>query len=431
MNPLRITAGWLGLSLCLAAGEVRGQENDLLVGAAKIDITPTLPTTLSGYASRTNLSKGVHDPLSARAIAFACSNQRLVLVSTDLIGFYGNAAEPLRQAILEACQLKPDQLMLAAIHTHSAPTPVFDRAKGHPNNFEYSQFLSRRLVQLVREALAGLAPASLGTGSGSSPVGVNRRERVAENGGLKIILGRNPAAATDREVQVVQIRPLKGGQPLALLFAYATHSTSLGPANYQISGDVHGLAEQFVEGYIGGGLIAPAFAGASGNIDPWFRILPGLKTTNGWIPEPVLMGTMLGEEVVHVSEKVRLWNRGGPVASLVKTVNLPGKVKLGDPPGTNPPGIPLTLSAARVGSLGLVGIGGELFNELGLAIKKGSPFPMTLVITHCNGAAGYLPAQEACAEGGYEVQSSPFAPGAGETAAQEAIALLKTLSSMN
>ena len=42
--------------------------------------------------------------------------------------------------------------------------------------------------------------------------------------------------------------------------------------------------------------------------------------------------------------------------------------------------------------------------ELGLAIKKGSPFPVTFVVTNCNGTAGYLPTARQHAEGGYEVE---------------------------
>src|SRR3569833_1760018 len=91
----------------------------------------------------------------------------------------------------------------------------------------------------------------------------------------------------------------------AALFAYATHSTSLGPRNYMISGDVHGLAEQFVEAQLGANVVAAGFAGASGNIVLWFRVQPGFRSASGWVPEAVLLGTFLGEEVVHVLEPMQ------------------------------------------------------------------------------------------------------------------------------
>jgi len=74
-----------------------------------------------------------------------------------------------------------------------------------------------------------------------------------------------------------------------------------------------------------------------------------------------------------------------------------------------------------------VGLGGEVFNELGTAIKAASPFRPTFILTHCNGAAGYVPTRSSYPEGGYEVQSSSFAPGAGEALVDEAVRLLKDL----
>src|SRR5437588_7540581 len=48
----------------------------LRAGAARIDITPSQPVTLAGYESRKELSRGVHDPLSARALALEQEGQK-------------------------------------------------------------------------------------------------------------------------------------------------------------------------------------------------------------------------------------------------------------------------------------------------------------------------------------------------------------------
>lgn len=398
-----------------------GQNGGLRAGVAKVDITPTQPCLMSGYAGRTNLSTGVHDPLSARAVAFEHGGKRLVLVSSDIIGYYRGMAEHMRGAILDACKLKPEELVLTAIHTHAAPTPSLEPEKTHPNNAEYTKRLRAQLIKVVRESLAGLKPARVGVGIGASPVGINRREAVTDKKGQKQIrLGRNPGGSTDKDVQVLQIREPAGEKPLAVLFAYATHGTSLGTRNLVIGGDVLGLAAQFVEKHLGDGMIAPVFAGASGDIDPWFRVLPEIKTGNGWIPEPVLLGTMLGEEVVHTSNKILDFNQDGPVNSIIKTIELPAK--------TNQTAtVPMTISVARVGSVAFVGLGGEVFHKIGRAIKKASPFPHTFIITHCNGGAGYLVVKEAYAEGGYEVKTTHFAPEAADIVIKEVVALLNQL----
>ena len=41
-------------------------------GVARVDTTPTAPVRMSGYASRTGLSKGVAHPLFAKALAYLC-----------------------------------------------------------------------------------------------------------------------------------------------------------------------------------------------------------------------------------------------------------------------------------------------------------------------------------------------------------------------
>jgi neutral ceramidase len=415
-------------ALLLSAGPSFAQDDPLCAGTARIEITPTQPVMLAGYESRKELSRGVHDPLSARAVAFAQGSNHLVLVSIDNLGFYNSTADPLRKAVLEACGLRPSELFLCAIHTHSAPTLTLNTEKGHPNNVEYSKWLQGKLVEVVRTALERLAPVKMGVGSGSSPVGANRREVVQDDAGSrKIVLGRNPAVPTDREVQVLKLTRTDRDEPAGVLFAYSTHSTSLGPGNYLVSGDVHGLAEQFIEKYLGAAVVAPGFAGASGNIDPWFRVVPGFNTTNGWIPEPVLLGTMLGEEVAQVQSRIQKWSTNGPVKTTIQSLDLPRQTHTDAEASAAESPASFVMTVGCVGDVAFVGLGGGGVNEIGLAIKKTSPFPHTFVFTHCNGAAGYVPTSPSYPEGGYEVQSSPFAAGADQRLAEEARRMLTEL----
>ena len=384
--------------------------------------------TLAGYDSRKDLCQGIHDPLSARAVAFEQGGKHLLLISVDLLGFYNGTAEPLRQAILGGCKLEPAELFLAAIHTHSAPTLALDTANGHSNNVAYTQVLMQQLVHAARQAIQNARPAKLQFASGSCPVGANRRQLSRdEAGNPKVILGRNPATPTDREVQVLRVSGADQGEPIGILFAYSTHSTSLGPHNYLVSGDIHGLAEQFIENYFGTNIVAPGFAGASGNIDPWYRVLPDFRTNNGSIPEPVLQGTLLGEEVARVLENAPAAEADGPIVTSFKTLLLPGKPPDETTTTTNCPPTALNLTVGRVGQIGFVGLGGEVFNEIGQAIKSASPFPHTIIITHCNGAAGYLPIRPSYLEGGYEVRSSRFAPDAADLVIHEAVRMLNAL----
>lgn len=398
----------------------------LRAGTARVAITPEKPVQMAGYASRKDLSTSVHDPLSARVLAFEVDGKRLVLVSTDVLGFYGDTAGNFREALLAEVDLDPSELFLSAIHTHSAPTLTLDKEKGHPNNVEYTEKLRRDLIQAVGQALGGMQPFDVGLGVGSCPVGSNRRElRISRSGESSIVLGRNPYGPTDREVLVMKVSG-PDGTPLAVAFDYATHATCLGPGNYAISGDVLGLAEQFVERILGGDVIAPAFAGASGDIDPWFRVLPEFNTEPGWVPEPVLLGTFLGTEVVHVYRAIGATVAPSRIATALAVLDLPAKASE-TASSESKTSAPFVVTVARLGDVAFVGLGGEVLTEIGLAIKAGSPCKHTFVITHCNGAAGYLAPAELHIEGGYEVRSSRFAPHAADIVVREAIRMLHSL----
>ncbi len=145
--------GPLATWLLVSGIAVSEERSDVLrAGTAKKDITPAKPVLLAGYASRKELSRGVHDPLSTRVVALEHQGKRLVLVSTDICGFYGGTAVKVRKAILAACGLQPSELFLAAIHTHGGPTVALGE-KVHPNNVEYTETLESQLVAGVREAL--------------------------------------------------------------------------------------------------------------------------------------------------------------------------------------------------------------------------------------------------------------------------------------
>jgi len=417
------------ITLLLTTSPVQSkQKKDILrAGTAKIDITPKKPVKMAGYAGRKALSDGVHDPLSARVVIFENNGKRLVLVSTDLIGFYNETAEPLRKAIMNEFKLKPSELFLTAIHTHAGPTLTIDKKKGHPNNLEYTESLKSKLIKVIRSAYDNVGEVRTGIGVGYSPVGANRRQLViSKDGSSAIHLGRNPYGPTDKEVLVMKVAK-PDGAVVAALFDYATHATCLGTRNLKISGDVLGLAEQFVEKILGKGIIAPAFAGASGDIDPWFRVLPSFNNEPGWIPEPVLLGTLLGEEVVHVFRGINKVSPGGKVETSFTTLNLPGKPRGEDKVKKDSPPAALNITAARVGDIAFVGIGCEVLTEIGRSIKAASPYKHTFVITHCNGAAGYLVPEHLYIEGGYEVRSSPFGPQAADMVVKEAVRMLHGL----
>ena len=69
------------------------------------------------------------------------------------------------------------------------------------------------------------------------------------------------------------------------------------------------------------------------------------------------------------------------------------------------------MQVIALGDVAWVSLPGEIFVELGLAVKKGSPFAHTLIAELANGSVGYIPNRDAYPQGNYEVVSAAVAGG--------------------
>jgi hypothetical protein len=89
--------------------------------------------------------------------------------------------------------------------------------------------------------------------------------------------------------------------------------------------------------------------------------------------------------------------------------------------------LPVHLTVITIGNdVAIVCLPGEVFVELGLAIKRGSPFRTTMVIELSNSVESiYVPHRAAYAGGSYEVTNSTVQPGSGEILVEAALKLLR------
>lgn len=93
--------------------------------------------------------------------------------------------------------------------------------------------------------------------------------------------------------------------------------------------------------------------------------------------------------------------------------------------------LPAEVNVIGIGKeLAIVALPGEVFVELGLAIKRGSPFRTTLVVELSNCIETcYVPTRAAYAGGSYEVTNSTVQAGSGEMLVEEALRLLRSAAS--
>jgi hypothetical protein len=95
-----------------------------------------------------------------------------------------------------------------------------------------------------------------------------------------------------------------------------------------------------------------------------------------------------------------------------------------------PESIRTCVQAIRIGDMAIATFPGEAFVELGLEVKKRSPFAITSCIELANDYVGYIPTRAAYDQGGYETwraRSSFLAPGAGEEMVAVTLELLEQM----
>lgn len=376
----------------------------IILGTAQVDITPAKPVLMSGYEARKTPFTGIHDPLFASALYFAGNGTSFLLITADVIGFRAEFVDALKAKISSAVGTPPENIWITAVHNHGGPAIKADEDKVPGPNEEYIGILMGKLVDLSVEASKKAMPFRMGIGKGSCRLNINRRAVFADG---STWLGRNLDGPCDHEVGVVKFED-GSGATLAVLLNWPCHGTASGQDNYQITADWPGAAARTLKDRIGKDVIVAVTAGASGDINPIYG--PGTD-----FDEIEAVGYHVGSEAARTLASIETH----PVRSLETAdaaMSLTGKKAC---PDRRPrvsyeagPDVEVRLSAVKIGDLVLCGVSGELMNEIGLEIKKKSPYSGTFVVTHCNGSSGYICTDQAFSEGGYEVQVTRLMPGA-------------------
>ena len=255
-------------------------------GVARVDTTPTGPVRLSGYAARIAPSKGVAHPLAAKALALAdATGHRAVLVTCDIIGFRRTSSDRVARRVEAEHGIPRADLAFFASHTHAGPQlvePDDPAREGLEANVQYTRELEDKLVRVIGSALTGMRPASLDYAVGRAHFALNRREPTAQ--GIK--LGKNPVGPTDEGVPILRVRDGEG-KPLAVVFGYACHNTTLRSNMLDIDPDYAGYAQDRVE-LDNPGAVALFVTGCAGDADPHpFGTLDMAKAHGGELGEAV------------------------------------------------------------------------------------------------------------------------------------------------
>lgn len=415
-------------------------------GAAASNISPWLGVSINGGFGD-HKATNIHDELHARCLVLDNGARRLGMVVVDSCMVPRQIFDDAKRMIEKETGLPASHVLMSATHTHSAPaaTPVF---QSDPDP-EYQQFLTRRIADGIRRAMANMAPAEVSWGRGNVPGQVfNRRWKMKPGTVLSDPFGNStdqvkmnpgvgdpnlvePAGPIDPEVCFISVRRTNG-QPIAVLANYSLHYCG-GVGAGVISADYYGAFADRLQQLIGADRQDPPFVaimsnGTSGNINnvnfrggqekqpPYGqmrRVADDVarevaRAANGlvfrdWVPlaatqKEIRLGVRkpAAEEIRRASNIVAAAK--GPQLRSGEEVYARETILINDYPSH----VQSILQALRIGDLGIAAIPCEVFVEIGLEIKQQSPLKPSFTISLANGYNGYLPTVDHHKLGGYE-----------------------------
>jgi Neutral/alkaline non-lysosomal ceramidase, N-terminal len=453
----------LALTLAFALPAVAAP---LTAGAALTDVTPPKGCPMAGYYSFRG-AEGTHDPLFAKALVIEKDGTRIALVSLDLITTTRGLVEETRKRIEQQTGIPGRNVMISATHSHTGPvlwdgTPRADFVAGDSAKIakEYVAELPGKIADAVKKADETRKPARISFDTGKEEgLAFNRRFHMTDgtvgwNPGKKNPKVVQPAGPTDPSVPVVFVETdEKQPKPLAAYVNFAMHLDTVGGLYY--SADYPATLSKALAAVKGDDFVTMFTTGCCGDINHINVESDKPQKGHG---EATRIGTRLAAEVLRTFESLKP-AADGPirVSSEIVEFALPvvagedaiaAKRVLTDLEGKAKPapkfldqvqafkvldvserlGKPLQVEVQVISlgdDLAWVSLPGEIFVELGLQIKRGSPFKQTVIAELANGSVGYVPNRAAYGQGNYEVVSARCAEGSGEKLVDSAIKQLR------
>lgn len=394
-------------------------------GAAKLPITPREPVFMSGYGNRDHPSEGTEQELYAKALALQDeSGGRLVIITTDLIGFSRPVAEKIAERIGTEQKLPRERILLTSSHTHAGPaiehsiTGLFKlNALQAKAVADYTRYLEDQTVEVAAAAFAALAPARLTFHRGEAGFVSNRRVITPKS----VNFGNNPEGPVDRDVPLLRVAD-EAGKLRAVLFSYACHNTTLGGDFYKFHGDYAGVAQELIE-KDNPGAVALFMAGFGADANPKPR---------GTLENAVANGAALSASV-----RDAMANSGREVAAHFRAANSLIALPLAPPPtiqefkrrrrdknehvkwharrnldrlkkdGRLQQNYFYPLQAIQLGKEAtIVALGGEVVVDYSIRLKKELGGEGFWPVGYANDVMAYIPSKRILDEGGYEADRS-------------------------
>ena len=406
--------------------DIQQKDKGWKAGIARTVITPSEPVWMAGYASREHPSEGTLVDLWAKALAIEdAKGQKVVLITTDLLGIPAKMSARIRDQIAIRHGLTRSQIILSSSHTHTGPVlmdALFDIYVLNEQQLnsvkKYSNELENKIIALTGEALRSMVPAQIFSQNGVTRFQVNRRNNTEAT----LVQQTDLKGPNDYSVPVLKVADQEGNL-LAVAFGYSCHATVL--SFYQFSGDYPGFAQIELE-KLYPGATAMFFQGTGADQNPLPR-------------RTVALAQQYGKELAAAVERVlnEDMNRLEP---LISTAYSEIDLAFSSPPskealqkiesetegyqkrwatrqlatlqknGSLVKSYPYPIQMWRLGNQCIMTMGGEVVIEYSIQLKKLFG-PEIFVMGYVNDDMAYIPSETILSEGGYEGESSQMVYG--------------------
>ncbi len=392
-------------------------------GTARANITPPVGSPGSGGKR----IREIRSDLYAKALVLDDGAQKVAIVTADILLLGKCVVAETRARAQELTGIPASHIMIAASHTHAGGgystmrdiwgTAVYDSGRVDE--------LVTKLAGTVAAADARLAEARLSIGQGRVDLNINRWVSTPE--GAK--WAPNPVGPADQTLSVLRIDDVDG-RPLDAIVNYAAHA-SVSTWGEHISADFPGYLQMAMEVLYGGGFQAQFMNGASGDLKVNWLVRTKEGNLDFGYGRDDSAARRFGTALA--GEAIKLFELAEPVsdcrlAVAAQEVHFP----LLPPPsieevehdlatkrakGENSTWEERILPQLRDGSaptfvsgevqmlrlsreIVITAVPGELFSEIGLAMRERLGCRHLFIAGFANGYAGYLPSDASCREDG-------------------------------
>jgi len=373
----------------------------------KEPITPEWPMRMAGYRSRIIPFTGVYDELYAMALMLDDGKKKVLIISIDVCMIDKSFALKIKKLIKEKYGLDGNSVLIHAIHTHAGPVTFAwnaDRVSDYDDIIRYRKLLEERIMICVDKCMASSKEGSMEISTGETYIGMSRRQKKPDG----IVIGPNPEEEIDRLAYGITIKNAHGDVEI-ILFSCPCHPVVLYPRNTKISADYPGAARSELEKKIPGAS-AMFLQSSCADINPAILVADD-EYRDTFYSDVLFTGRILANDIYNILQKGMK-----KIDLFIETYA--GKIVLpldGKPLREfRPEDEEIVQGEIQVSMVKLsddfriIGIDGEICNQIGVHIRELFSKGYTMVLGYVNGYVGYIPTAKILEEGGYEARSTRF-----------------------